>query len=154
MNLAFPDNKVILVIDDNPEYRDTATAVIGPVIPQGWEVVAPNTLAEAIDVVRSRVSGVRIIFLDYRLNSNGYQPLMTDGITYENVDGLAVGRIIRQISAGVLIVGFSAGKNHSMRSLTSAAYNGKSNFVKSDPARQALRVLIADLVAQCDNGEQ
>jgi len=143
-------NKVILIIDDNPEYRETATAVIRPVIPAGWEVVAPSTLANAIAVVRSKIAAVHIVFVDYRLNSNAYQPLRDDGMTHEDITGDRVALMIRDISNKALLVGFSAGKNSSLAHLTDASYSGKDVFVKNEPAKQALSVLIAELVSRCD----
>ncbi|MCK9186343.1 hypothetical protein M0P48_02810 [Candidatus Gracilibacteria bacterium] len=88
-----PTNR-ILVIDDEARFRKLAVDVLRPVLPQGWEVIAPDTLSEALSSVEERV---KIALIDGTIDSEGYQPPFEigQGIKCERFNGVHVANFLR-----------------------------------------------------------
>ncbi|MBI2634434.1 hypothetical protein HYW82_02050, partial [Candidatus Peregrinibacteria bacterium] len=69
----------LVVIDDEQKYRDIIAEIAGGVLskraPGEWDVLAPNTLDEALDAVLDTRRDAGIVLIDGTLNTAGYQAL-------------------------------------------------------------------------------
>ena len=119
----------ILVIDDEQKFRDLAVDTLQPVLPGGWEIVAPQTLEAALQTLTDK--RVRIALLDRSIDSNGYQPLKDDGVTYENFRGFQVAQLMASHHPEVFRIAFSKGHGQEFRDLANKIFYHKVELVEA-----------------------
>lgn len=117
----------ILVIDDEQQFRDLAVNTLQPILPEGWEMVAPQTLESALQTLTDK--RVRIALLDRSIDSNGYQPLKDDGVTYENYRGFQVAQLMARQHPEVFRIAFSKGHGQEFRDLADKIFYHKVELV-------------------------
>ncbi len=142
--------QVILLIDDEARYRRIVHELLDVPLPDGWFFLAPSTLEEARSVFQRDDVSVRVVLIDHRINSEGYQPLGPDGIDYENLLGWELAQQLSISHPGVLRIGFSKGNGMSLNDYVSFNVQGKQflsdNSEAGERARNSFRELLLGVV--------
>lgn len=99
--------KTIIVIDDEEEFREAAKNIARPLLPEDWEIKAPDTLDEAMHMIHDRV--VKLVFIDRNLSSEGYQELDTTGREYKTATGIEVAIWLQRVFPHIRRIAYSKG---------------------------------------------
>ncbi len=115
------EKPLVLIVEDEPPYREGAVQLIESILPQGWEVLAPSTLEEA-----------KLYFLERRLQV----VLLDDGLASYDYQGLSGGsvrgfRLARNVGASAQVVAFSKAKNHLFAYRTTSSFDHKLNLLSA-----------------------
>jgi len=142
--------KIILVIDDEYEFREAAADLAQPIIPENWEIRAPNTLEEAMEIIRTCM--VRLALIDRNISGGGYQPLGPNKMDVETTSGVQVAAWLKQAFPYIRRAAYSKG------GLGCGQFNGhtetkfllKQHLIQSDhegnEARDAFRRFIREQI--------
>lgn len=145
------NKRIILVIDDEDEFREAAVNLAQPIIPEDWEIHAPGTLEEAMETIHTRI--VRLALIDRNISGDGYQPLSSNKMDVETTSGVQVAAWIHQAFPYIRRAAFSKG------GLGCGQFNGHTETKfplkqhlnqddhEGDKARDAFRRFIEEQIA-------
>lgn len=131
------EQNVILVVDDEKEFRNLAINTLSPVLPEGWEVIAPETLELALQTLTN--TKIRIALIDRSIDSEGYQALTADGITYENVRGFQIARLIKNQYPHIVKIAFSKGHGKELEGCVDTVFHHKVGIAETSHSKDELR---------------
>lgn len=153
-------NNRILIIEDDPEFRNLGREVLAQSrILCGWEVLAPETLEEALRIAEDINERVRIVLVDRRLNGYGYQPERNDGSgDYEDYRGWQVATRLREVRPDVRLVSFSRNGTSEMQNFVDASFGLKTSLngstAENRNARRKLRRIVGGMAKEVEkNGK-
>lgn len=141
-------NNRILIIEDDPEFRSLGREVLAQSrILSAWEVLAPETLEEALKIAKDVNQRVKIALVDKALNSNEYQPERNDGSgDYEDYRGWQVASHLREVRPDIKLVSFSKNGALEMHDFVDASFGLKTSLEGSTAenrnARRKLRSIV------------
>ncbi|MFA6024542.1 MAG: hypothetical protein WC777_05020 [Candidatus Gracilibacteria bacterium] len=123
-------SKGVLLIDDEPRFRDGVAELLSPVLPSPWFFLAPETLKEALEVVIQ--PQIVLALVDHTLSSHGYQELQSGSMNPGNIRGFEVCKRILAVRTDLPIVAFSKGNNGTMRTLSTFHFDRKQHLLDQE----------------------
>lgn len=135
----------ILVIEDDPAFRDAAVAALDDHLPEGFTVIAPDNLCDALrkEVLRDVV----IALIDKSIAEYGYQSPYEIGRDEvdESVRGWQVARRLRAEFSNIYLICFSRANFGEMNGYVNDFFLGKLGFLDpttKEATAEGLRVVI------------
>lgn len=133
----------ILVVDDQQMFRNAAVEAITPILPIGWEVIAPRTLVEALKCLTG--CQIRVALIDKSIGDPSYQE--SDGDGAGSYRGWQVANYIKINFPEIRMISYSRANFSELADYMNVMFTKKlqlnsPNIVEKDEAIRELQALV------------